>query len=108
MELGEHDPLRSKPIQIRRRDLASEASQVGPAHVICDDEQDIGALVGNGLLDEDDRELLNEIYEYNPLLFDYAVKRSIRHPETGTRFPASVFTGSDLGPVVRAPWPGAS
>jgi predicted TIM-barrel fold metal-dependent hydrolase len=62
------------------------------------------ALVRHGLLTAAEREGLNEIYEYNPLIFDYAVKRTIRHPESGTRFPASVFTGADLGPAVLSGW----
>jgi predicted TIM-barrel fold metal-dependent hydrolase len=57
------------------------------------------ALVRHGLLTAAEREALNEIYDYNPLLFDYAVKRTIRDPESGRRFPASVFTGADLGPA---------
>ena len=60
------------------------------------------ALVRHGLLTADEREALNEIYDYNPLLFDYAVKRTIRDPESGRRFPASVFTGADLGPALLA------
>ena len=58
------------------------------------------ALVRHGLLTAAEREALNEIYDYNPLLFDYAVKRTIRDPESGRRFPASVFTGADLGPAL--------
>jgi len=58
------------------------------------------ALVQYGLVTADERKALNEIYEYNPLLFDYVVKRTIRDPESGRRFPASVFTGADLGPAL--------
>lgn len=58
------------------------------------------ALVRHGLLTAAEREALNEIYEYNPLVFDYVVKRTIRSPEGGVRFPASVFTGADLGPAL--------
>ena len=54
------------------------------------------ALVQHGLVTAAEREALNEIYDYNPLLFDYAVKRTVRDPETGTRFPASVFTGAAI------------
>jgi len=57
------------------------------------------ALVRHGMLTPEEREWLNEIYDYNPLVFDYAVKRTIRHPESGIRFPSSVFTGADLGPA---------
>jgi predicted TIM-barrel fold metal-dependent hydrolase len=58
------------------------------------------ALVRHGLLTAAEREALNEIYDYNPLVFDYVVKRTIRSPESGIRFPASVFTGADLGPLL--------
>jgi predicted TIM-barrel fold metal-dependent hydrolase len=64
------------------------------------------ALVSYGMLTPDERGWLNEIYDYNPLLFDYTVKRTIRHPESGNRFPSSVFTGSDLGPPFLPSTPG--
>ncbi len=48
-------------------------------------------LVGEGFLTEEERGYLNEIYRYNPLLFDFVVKRTVHHPQTGQRFPASVF-----------------
>ncbi|KAF0216267.1 MAG: amidohydrolase [Geobacteraceae bacterium] len=50
-----------------------------------------GKLVRHGFITEEERRSLNEIYGYNPLLFDFVVKRTVRHPETGKRFPASVF-----------------
>lgn len=34
---------------------------------------------------------LNEIYSYNPLLFDYVVKRTIRSPVTGKILPPTLF-----------------
>ena len=34
--------------------------------------------------------VLNELYNYNPLLFDFACKRLVTGPE-GERFPPSVF-----------------
>jgi hypothetical protein len=58
------------------------------------------SLVQYGLVTANEREALNEIYDYNPLLFDYVVKRTVRDPESGRRFPASVFTGADLGPAL--------
>ena len=61
------------------------------------------ALVQHGLVTADERKALNEIYDHNPLLFDYVVKRTIRDPESGRRFPASVFTGADLGPPALLP-----
>ncbi len=57
------------------------------------------ALVRYGMLAPEEREWLNEICDYDPLVFDYAVKRTIRHPKKGIRFPASVFMGADLGPA---------
>ncbi len=38
-----------------------------------------------------EREALNEIYDYNPLLFDFVLKRTLRHPETGVRWSDCVF-----------------
>ena len=46
----------------------------------------------------EERGRLNEIYHYNPLLFDFVLKRTLRHPDTGARFPASVF---ELHPALR-------
>ncbi|MHC4955714.1 MAG: amidohydrolase family protein [Planctomycetota bacterium] len=47
-------------------------------------------LVKDGFLTEYERRLLNEIYDYNPLLFDFVLKRTVRGPG-GERFPPSVF-----------------
>jgi len=49
------------------------------------------ALVSHGYITEDERTLLNEIYNYNPLLFDYAVKRTLRSPDEKKQFQACVF-----------------
>ena len=49
------------------------------------------ALVREGFVTREEREALNEIYDYNPLLFDFVVKLTMRHPETGVRLPAAVF-----------------
>jgi hypothetical protein len=39
-----------------------------------------------------------DLYDYNPLLFDFALKRTLRLPGTSKRFPASVFmTNPALG-----------
>ncbi len=64
------------------------------------------ALVRHGMVTAEERAWLNEIYDFNPLLFDYVVKRTVRHPESGQRFPASVFMGEALGPVVGSAWRG--
>ncbi|WP_243312956.1 amidohydrolase family protein [Fundidesulfovibrio agrisoli] len=44
-----------------------------------------------GFLTERERRQLDEIRRANPLLFDFVLKRTLRHPKTGARFPASVF-----------------
>jgi predicted TIM-barrel fold metal-dependent hydrolase len=38
-----------------------------------------------------EREALNEIYAYNPLLFDFVAKRTVHAPGTGERFAPRVF-----------------
>jgi predicted TIM-barrel fold metal-dependent hydrolase len=56
-------------------------------------------LQWQGFLTSSERDALNEIYDYNPLLFDLALKRTLHHPDTGQRFPASVFVSKpELGP----------
>ena len=55
-------------------------------------------LVKQGYINADEAHSLKEIYDYNPLLFDFVLKRTLRLPETSKRFPASVFmTNSALG-----------
>jgi mannonate dehydratase len=49
------------------------------------------ALMRAGYITADERAALNEIYHYNPLLFDFVLKRTMRAPGTGERLPASVF-----------------
>lgn len=44
-----------------------------------------------GFITGPEREALMEIRRENPLLFDFVLKRSLRHPETGARFPAEIF-----------------
>ncbi len=39
------------------------------------------ALMQNGFISSEERQLLNEIYKFNPLLFDYVVKRTLHHPD---------------------------
>jgi hypothetical protein len=50
-----------------------------------------GEFVELGLITEQERTHLNEIYDFNPLLFDFVVKRTLRLPKTRRRFPASMF-----------------
>ncbi len=49
------------------------------------------SLVTAGLVDGGQGELLSEIYDYNPLLFDFVVKRTVRLPRTDQGFPADLF-----------------
>ena len=49
------------------------------------------SLVRAGYLTEGERTGLNEIYDYNPLLYDFVLKRTIRAPVTGERFKPTVF-----------------
>jgi predicted TIM-barrel fold metal-dependent hydrolase len=49
------------------------------------------ALVRHGYLDAEARVCLNEIYDYNPLLFDFVLKRTMKLPGTTRRMPAAVF-----------------
>jgi predicted TIM-barrel fold metal-dependent hydrolase len=48
-------------------------------------------LVSEGFITAEERLLLNEIYDINPLLFDFVLKRTLRHPETGNQFSTGVF-----------------
>jgi predicted TIM-barrel fold metal-dependent hydrolase len=48
-------------------------------------------LARAGYLDEDEREPLREIYGFNPLLFDFVLKRRLHLPGTDRRLPASMF-----------------
>jgi hypothetical protein len=50
-----------------------------------------GALVKQGYITSEERVCLNEIYDYNPLLFDFVLKRAIKVPGTEQRLPASIF-----------------
>ena len=55
-------------------------------------------LVKRGYIEPDERESLNEIYDYNPLLFDFVLKRTLRLPGTNRRLPAAIFmTNQTLG-----------
>ena len=50
-----------------------------------------GAMARAGFIAEEERAQLNEIYDYNPLLFDFVLKRTMRHPETRQKLAPSVF-----------------
>jgi predicted TIM-barrel fold metal-dependent hydrolase len=49
------------------------------------------SLIKQGMITESEGDYLTEIYSYNPLIFDYVLKRTIRHPQTGKGFSAEVF-----------------
>ena len=50
-----------------------------------------GSLRKLGYIATDERVWLNEIYDYNPLLFDFVLKRTLKIPGTEQRLPASIF-----------------
>jgi predicted TIM-barrel fold metal-dependent hydrolase len=55
-------------------------------------------LVKLGYITEAERVLLNEIYDYDPLIFDVVLKRTLKHPTIGSKFPGAVFqTRPELG-----------
>lgn len=56
-------------------------------------------LESSGYITSQERTALNEIYDYNPLLFDFVLKRTLRHTETGMKFPDSVFVEHSLLPT---------
>jgi hypothetical protein len=50
-----------------------------------------GSLVSAGFLSREERKALNEIYGWNPLVFDFVLKRTVHLPGGDQRFPASIF-----------------
>ena len=48
-------------------------------------------LVKQGYINNSEAESLKEIYDYNPLLFDFVLKRTLKLPGTSRPFPASIF-----------------
>lgn len=48
-------------------------------------------LVKQGYIGRSEAGSLKEIYDYNPLLFDFVLKRTLRLPGTSRAFPASIF-----------------
>ena len=49
-----------------------------------------------GYITKEEREILNEIYQYNPLLFDFMSKRILKHPKLGTTLSKEIFTSQDI------------
>lgn len=55
-------------------------------------------LVKLGFLSKSEGESLKEIYDYNPLLFDFVLKRTLKLPGTSKSLPPSIFmTNAALG-----------
>jgi hypothetical protein len=55
-------------------------------------------LVKYGYLTSGEADSLKEIYQYNPLLFDFVLKRAVKLPGTRRRLPPGVFlTNAALG-----------
>lgn len=52
--------------------------------------------VEEGYLPKSYQEPLNEIYRYNPLLYNLVVKRNLGHPKTGSKMANIIFHGKDL------------
>ena len=48
-------------------------------------------LVKQGYIARSEAESLKEIYDYNPLLFDFVLKRTLKLPGTSRSFPSSIF-----------------
>jgi len=51
-------------------------------------------LVELKLISAAERKALNEIWKRNPLLFDFVLKRTLKDPKTGRRWPADLFQRS--------------
>jgi predicted TIM-barrel fold metal-dependent hydrolase len=49
------------------------------------------SLVSDGFITSEERTALNEVYDYNPLLFDFVLKRTMRHPQSKQKLAPSVF-----------------
>ncbi len=49
-----------------------------------------------GYISAQERKLLNEVYHYNPLLFDFVLKRTIKHPKSGETFSSEIFEQNPL------------
>jgi mannonate dehydratase len=50
-----------------------------------------GVLFKQGYISQEERACLNEVYDYNPLLFDFVLKRTLKLPGTEKRLPKSIF-----------------
>jgi predicted TIM-barrel fold metal-dependent hydrolase len=55
-----------------------------------------GTLLKKGYITAVERQSLNEIYDYNPLLFDFVLKRTIKSPATQKSLPGSIFMSNGV------------
>ena len=53
-------------------------------------------LAKEGYVTEEEQKALNEIFDYNPLLFDFVLKRTVRLPGTERRFSDIIFQNNPL------------
>jgi len=51
----------------------------------------VGELIDRKYLEERLRKPLREIFKYNPLIFDFVLKRNIKNPANGKKLPDEVF-----------------
>ncbi len=58
------------------------------------------SLASDGFITSEERSALNEIYDYNPLLFDFVLKRTMRHPETKQKLAAVGVHGKSRTGVI--------
>ncbi|HET9843820.1 MAG TPA: amidohydrolase, partial [Gammaproteobacteria bacterium] len=56
----------------------------------------LNKLLKAGLITETEKKALREIYLYNPFLFDFVLKRTLKHPKTKQRFLPIVFEDRKL------------
>ncbi|MBT4837594.1 MAG: hypothetical protein HON94_09645, partial [Methylococcales bacterium] len=53
-------------------------------------------LKNNGFITESEQKLLNEIYQFNPLLFDFVLKRTLKSPVKKQSFSDDVFLNGNI------------
>lgn len=57
-------------------------------------------LLDEGYIDKKDKKALDEIYSFNPLLFNNILKRVVKHPKTKVKMSPSIFEGKGLVPCL--------
>ncbi|MBL4849728.1 MAG: hypothetical protein JKY65_29720 [Planctomycetes bacterium] len=96
------DPLRRTLIAPQLHDRLTNGSDY-PLPAI-DPVIRTGLLVDLGYLDAAERPLINELFDYDPLTFDFVLKRRLSPSAEGEtyRFPAEVFMSADRFPALVA------